>query len=123
MHSAEFILYVTDQARARDFYAAVLRQPPILDMPGMTEFDLGGATLGLMPAGDMLHMLGARLDARGGQRCEVYLRRDDAPHAVRRALAAGGRLLSPREPRPWGETVAYQLDPDGHVLAFADAGP
>jgi Glyoxalase/Bleomycin resistance protein/Dioxygenase superfamily len=53
VHAAQFILYVADQARARDFYRHVLAAEPVLDVPGMTEFDLGGATLGLMPASDM----------------------------------------------------------------------
>ena len=45
-----FILYVSDQQVSRDFYAAVLGQEPILDVPGMTEFNLpDGSTLGLMP--------------------------------------------------------------------------
>ena len=38
-----------------------------------------------------------------------------------RALAAGARELSPLALRNWGHEVAYSLDPDGHVLAFAAA--
>jgi len=41
----------------------------------------------------------------------------DAYHL--RALAVGARELSPMAPRDWGDLVAYSLDPDGHVLAFA----
>ena len=57
MHAVQFILYVADQARARDFYRRVLAAEPVLDVPGMTEFDLGEATLGLMPAADMEALL------------------------------------------------------------------
>ncbi len=39
----------------------------------------------------------------------------------RSLLAAGGRLLSALAPRPWGETVAYYADPDGNVIAVAQA--
>jgi len=35
-----FILYVKDQARSREFYAIVLGMAPRLDVPGMTEFGL-----------------------------------------------------------------------------------
>ena len=45
----EFILYVSDQQRSRDLYAVLLDLDPVLDVPGMTEFDLGGCKLGLMP--------------------------------------------------------------------------
>ncbi len=35
-----FILYVSDQQVSRDFYAAGLGLEPVLDVPGMTEFNL-----------------------------------------------------------------------------------
>lgn len=123
MHTAEFILYVADQARARDFYRAVLGQDPMLDVDGMTEFDLGGATLGLMPGQDIAALLDGRIDTSGSQRCELYLRRPDAAAALDRARTAGGVVLDELAPRPWGETVGYVLDPDGHVLAMAIALP
>ena len=120
MHANEFILYVDDQDRARRFYRDVLRADPTLDVPGMTEFDLGGVTLGLMPATDMAALLPA-LRAGTGQRCELYLRRPDAEVALGRVERAGGTVLSHLAVMPWGERVGYALDPDGHVLAVAVA--
>jgi len=124
MHANELILYVADQARARWFYALVLAAQPSLDVPGMTEFDLGGVTLGLMPAADMGSLVPG-LVAGDGQRCELYLRRADADAILSRIVSAGGTLLSPLQPRPWGERVGYGLDLDGHVLAvaLAEAAP
>ncbi len=123
MHPVEFILYVQDQARARDFYATVLGTPPSLDVPGMTEFDLGHATVGLMPAHGMVELLNGQIELGVGPRCELYLRRADAHQALARAVQAGGRLLSEPLARTWGETVGYASDPDGHILAFAVATP
>ncbi|HEX9066982.1 MAG TPA: VOC family protein, partial [Streptosporangiaceae bacterium] len=82
MHAAQLILYVADQARASEFYRHVLAAEPVLDVPGMTEFELGGATLGLMPAADMVALLAGQIDAGAGQRCELYLRRADAAAAL-----------------------------------------
>lgn len=115
------ILYVADQARAKTFYRHVLAAEPVLDVPGMTEFDLGGATLGLMPATDMQALLSGQIRAGAGQRCELYLRRADA--ALQRAADSGGRLLDCLRDRSWGERAGYLLDPDGHVLALAAVGP
>jgi uncharacterized protein len=125
MRFALFILYVADQARSRAFYGAALALSPSLDVPGMTEFPLGAqAALGLMPAAGIRKLLGEALPdpARGAgiPRAELYLRVDDAGAALERALAAGARQLSPLLERDWGESVAYVLDPDGHVLAFAE---
>lgn len=121
MHAAEFILYVADQARARDWWAATLAIAPSLDVDGMTEFDLGGATLGLMPAAGITALIGDGLRVGDGQRCEVYLRRSDAERLLARAVTAGGTLLAPMAERSWGEAVGYVLDPDGHVLGVARA--
>jgi uncharacterized glyoxalase superfamily protein PhnB len=115
----EFILYVADQARSRAFYAGVLGVSPTLDVPGMTEFDLGGATLGLMPVTDIVELLDGRVRAGEGQRCELYLRREDAAEVLARAVAAGATPVSGLEARSWGDTVGYVLDPDGHVLGVA----
>lgn len=118
-----FILYVGDQARSRDFYAAALGMAPRLDVPGMTEFELApGCVLGLMPEKGIKRLLPALPDpaaAAGTPRAEVYLTVPDPGAFHARALAAGGRELSPLEPRGWGDKAAYSLDPDGHVLAFA----
>lgn len=116
----EVILYVADQTRARAFYAAVLDAAPSLDVPGMTEFDLGGLTLGLMPSADIVELLPG-VTVGSGQRCELYLRRPDAAAILARALTAGATLLSPLTERPWGEVVGYALDPDGYVLAVAQS--
>jgi len=121
---AHFILYVADQKRSTAFYSSILREKPMLDVPGMTEFRLGdGAVLGLMPAKGIVRLLGDAISdpssAIGVPRAEVYLVVPDAAAYHKRAIAAGARELSPFAPRDWGHTAAYSLDPDGYILAFA----
>ncbi len=36
----EFILYVADQKKSKDFYSLVLNIAPSLDVEGMTEFNI-----------------------------------------------------------------------------------
>ena len=123
MQRARFILYVQDQEVSTRFYRAVLGREPSLDVPGMTEFALGEALLGLMPEAGIRRLLGDALpgtgEAPGGLRAEVYLLVDDPAGHHRRALAAGARELSPLAPRDWGHEASYALDLDGYVLAFA----
>ena len=92
VEATEFILYVADQAKATAFYRHVLAAEPVLDVPGMTEFNLGGATLGLMPAADMEDLLAGQIRGGTGQRCELYLRRTDAAATLARATAGGGAI-------------------------------
>lgn len=106
------------------FDRAVLAAEPTLDVPGRTEFALTtGAVLGLMPEAGIRRLLGAALpdpaQARGVPRAELYLVVEDPGACHARALAAGARELSPLQRRDRGHTVAYSLDPDGHVVAFA----
>ena len=124
--NAHFILYVRDQRRSTEFYSGVLCSSPRLDVPGMTEFELpGGSVLGLMPETGIVSLLGSsglpdpRL-ANGVARSELYLVVPEARPFIERATALGARMLSPLQRRDWGHSAAYLLDPDGHVLAFAE---
>lgn len=122
---ALFILYVSDQTRARDFYRAMLQVDPTLDVPGMTEFPLGDSgKLGLMPSANIKRLLGDSLpdpqQADGIPRAELYLLVEQAQPYLDRAAKAGARLLSPLQDRNWGDCVGYCLDPDGHVVAIAE---
>lgn len=123
----EVILYVSSQAASRSFYVSALGQEPVLDVPGMTSFQLpGGARLGLMPEGDAASLLGTGVpspaSASGAPRAELYLLVDDLAAACTRLCEAGAREVSPPRRRPWGDVAGYFLDPDGHVIAVAERG-
>ena len=120
---AYFILYVTDQNRSAAFYRAVLDLDPILDVPGITEFELrSGCILAVMPVPSAKKLLGIEaLPLReNAPREELYLVVDDPDACHQRALDQGSTELSPMEPRDWGHRAAYSMDAEGHVLAFAD---
>ncbi len=124
MNSAFFIIYVNDQNKSAAFYSHVLNQETTLHVPGMTEFSLSdGSSLGLMPVAGIKRLLGDALPdparTNGIPRCELYLNVDDPLAYHTRALEKGAVELSGLEERGWGDRVAYCLDPDGHVLAFA----
>lgn len=115
-----FILYVGNQSASRIFYERLLKQEPRLDVPGMTEFELGPNTiLGLMPEAGIESLLPIKTSPIT-PRCELYLVFADLTASLQRALDAGARLLSPPEVRSWGARVAYLLDPDQNVIALAD---
>ena len=121
------ILYVADQRRSTVFYAAVLATAATLDVPGMTEFQLGaGHILGLMPEQGIRRLLGDSCPdpagASGIPRVELYFRVTDPESMFQRAKDAGARELSPIQARGWGDRAGYLMDPDGHVLAMASGG-
>lgn len=124
MERTHFILFIDDQARSREFYSFVLEKEPILDVLGMTEFELpGGGVLGLMPSQGITKLLGPALPdpaaANAVSKAELYLESAIAEAMFERALSAGATPLSLFQERDWGHSAAYCLDPDGHVVAMA----
>jgi catechol 2,3-dioxygenase-like lactoylglutathione lyase family enzyme len=119
------VFYVSSQERSCEFYRAVLGVEPILNVPGMTEFPLvSGGNLGLMPEEGVVRLLGRAIPdpatASGVPRAELYLVVDDASVYHSRSIANGAKEVSPLLERAWGDFVAYSMDSDGHVLAFAE---
>ncbi|MFH1120921.1 MAG: VOC family protein [Bacteroidota bacterium] len=118
------ILYVADQQLSRDFYSRVLQMEPVLDVPGMTEFDLmQGLKLGLMPENGIARILGDKTEhpsaGHGIPRCELYLLVENHSEMYNRATNSGAFEVSMVQDRDWGHSVGYVSDPDGHILAFA----
>lgn len=121
----EFILYVADQKRSKNFYSVVLNKIPSLDVPGMTEFMLNeNCKLGLMPENGIAKILLNKTPhpalGNGTPRCEIYLKTDNSSDYFSRAVEAGSKIISGFALRDWGDNVAYVSDPDGHIIAFAE---
>ena len=122
----EFILYVKDQQASKRFYSLFLSKEPVLDVQGMTEFELRkGCKLGLMPADGIHKLLNGGIPhpglANGIPRCELYLfLGGDLEETVDRAIKSGAFLIQPAADRDWGHRVAYLQDPDGHIIGLAE---
>lgn len=121
----EIILYVSDQEKSRQFYSAVLRQVPSLDVPGMTEFILAeNLKLGLMPDKGIAKIVTPVMphpsSGNGIPRCELYLLVDDLETIFQIAIDNGAQIVSGICHRDWGDRVGYLADVDGHVIAFAE---
>ncbi|MBP7810011.1 MAG: VOC family protein [Bacteroidia bacterium] len=121
----EFILYVADQEKSKNFYSTLLNKTPSLDVPGMTEFLLDEKIkLGLMPEAGINKILSGKTphpkDGNGIPRCELYLKSEDLNTYYQNALKAGAKIISEPASRDWGDKVVYVADPDGHIIAFAE---
>ena len=118
------VLYVADQQRSCSFYKAVLGKEPLLNVPGMTEFELNEKTiLGLMTESGIQKILGDKTPSpssgNGIPRCELYIAVTDVTNAYDNLLSNGGKSISPPGMRDWSHFAAYGVDPDWHIIAFA----
>ena len=123
-HNIIFILYVQDQKRSKEFYSALFKKEPSLDVPGMTEFVLfENVVLGLMPEEGITKLLDGKITdpnkASGIARSEIYLYVDKPEFYYNKLIELGGAGISKALKRSWGDIVAYGSDLDGHILAFA----
>ncbi len=120
----EFILYVDNQHKSCAFYSQVLDLIPVLDVEGMTEFDLpGGSKLGLMPCKGIARYICPLMPdpsiAKGIPRCELYIVCDDPEKMLENARKSGTLIIDEVKPRNWGHKAGYFADPDGHIIAVA----
>jgi uncharacterized protein len=117
------ILAVEELRRAVSFYRAAFGWTQTVDEAVYAEFALSGAVrLGLYTHADFARNTGqAPLKPARGEitGAEIYLFVDDLSAAIARVEAAGGRTLSPRALRDWGDEAAYFADPDGNVVVLA----
>ena len=126
MTEIEFILYVADQEKSKDYYEQLLQTNPSLDVPGMTEFKLSDKVkLGLMPENGIAKILQAKTphpqQGNGIPRCELYLKVPHAEEYINRGIQLGGKEISELQNRDWGDKVGYISDLDGHIIAFAES--
>jgi predicted enzyme related to lactoylglutathione lyase len=117
------ILAVEDLRRAVSFYRAAFGWVQTVDEAVYAEFTLPGAVrLGLYTHAGFGRNTGqAPLKLAHGEitGTEIYLFVDDLSATTARVEAAGGRTLSPRALRDWGDEAAYLADPDGNVVVLA----
>ena len=117
------IIYVSNQKISTEFYTALLEKQPVLNVPGMTEFELNKFTkLGLMPekgiAKILTNMPNPKL-ANGIPKCELYLFVNDVKKTFHKAIKLGAKEINLPQERDWGDFVGYVSDFDGNILAFA----
>ena len=119
------ILYVRDVRETLSFYerAFGLKRRFLSDDASFGDVETGGAVLGFASVAQSKKNFlggvhGTDPDA-APPAFEVWLSTDDVEGAFRRAVAAGAIPLTKPEVKPWGQTVAFVRDDDGHVVEIS----
>src|SRR5690606_40565451 len=95
---SEFILYVENQAKSTEFYTQLFQMEPILNVPGMSEFQLNETTkLGLMPNSGIQKILQDKTPdpalGNGFPRCELYIFVEYLVVSFENAINYGSNLI------------------------------
>ena len=99
---------VSDLARAKPVYAALLGIQPQADAPYYVGFDAGGQHIGLVPGGGQEGMTSP----------VAYWQVADIEAKLAEVTAAGATLNEPPRDVGGGRLVASFSDPDGNVLGL-----
>jgi catechol 2,3-dioxygenase-like lactoylglutathione lyase family enzyme len=123
----QVIFAVSDLSRSLAFYERAFGWPrnKRIDFAEYVELKPpDGGTLGLFERESYAQLLGAPpMAAANGEIAPAYLyvRVPDVRATIAELEAAGGRPLSRLALRSWGEEAAWFADPDGNVVAVAQA--
>jgi len=125
MNKTYFIIYVDDIDKTKMFYELLFDIKPIIDEPGMCELELpNGAVLGIMPNSSLEKLFGAEYSVnnkrKSSPRFELYFQVNNAEALYEKALQLGALSLRKFTKMDWGDRVAYCVNHDGHILAFAE---
>jgi predicted enzyme related to lactoylglutathione lyase len=99
---------VSDLAKAKPVYAALLGVPPSADADYYVGFDAAGQHIGLVPGGG----------PQGMTSPVAYWHVPDIEVKLAEVTAAGGTLKDPVRDVGGGRLVATFTDPDGNVLGL-----
>ncbi len=103
------IYHVTDLARAKAWYSAVLGQEPYFDQPFYVGYSVGGFELGLVPDGK---------SGAGG--AVAYWGVSDAAAAVQRMKELGATIREPLQDVGEGIRVATVADPFDNTFGLIE---
>ena len=129
MKFAYTILYVRDVGRSLVFYESAFGLPRrFLHESGMYgELDTGATTLAFasheVAQSNLPDGFQPSDPARPPTASEVAFATADVPAAFERAVRAGAAGVAKPKTKPWGQTVAYVRDLDGHLVELCTPLP
>lgn len=112
------ILYVNDFEKTMDFYNGILGLPIKLQQDTYVEFDTGDTTLSINTRKDVKELTGLEVPegSTSTQTFEVGFVVEDVGTTIETLRQRGVTILKEAVTKPWGQTVAYVADPDGHYI-------
>ncbi|MEC1012063.1 VOC family protein [Bacillus altitudinis] len=117
------ILYVNDVEASIQFYHHILGFPIKLRVESYVEFDTGEVTLSINSRQDVKEALGLPVPeaVSSSQTFEIGFVVDDVNEIIAALKEKGVPVIKEPAKKPWGQTVSYVSDPDGHFIEICDA--
>ena len=112
------ILYVNGFEKTMAFYNGILGLPVKMQQDTYVEFDTGAVTLSINTLKDVKELTGLNVPegSTSTQTFEVGFVVEDVVATIELLRQQGVKILMEPVTKPWGQTVAYVADPDGHYI-------
>nr|WP_239454234.1 VOC family protein [Bacillus suaedaesalsae] len=112
------IMYVNDFEKTMKFYRDILQLPVKGEHGTYVEFDTGATTLSINTRESFKDITGLEtpVGSMRSQTFELGFVALDVDETVENLRRQGVEVLLEPVTKPWGQTVAYVADPDGHYI-------
>lgn len=117
------ILYVNDFEKTMFFYKEILGLPVKMQHDTYVEFDTGSTTLSINTRESVKEITGLSVPEANTstQTFEVGFVVEDVEATVDMLRQNGVPIIKEPVTKPWGQTVAYVADPDGHFIEICSS--
>lgn len=112
------ILYVSDFDQTYTFYKDVLQLSVKMQQGTYVEFDTGQTTFAINTRDSVREEIGLIVphETEKTATFEVAFTVEDVAQTIDILRAKGAQIIKEPVTKPWGQTVAYIADPDGHYI-------
>lgn len=117
------ILYVNDFEKTMHFYRDILELPLKMQQGTYVEFDTGATILSINTRQSVKEEIGLDVpeSVTKTQTFEIGFVVDDVEETIENFRNQGIPIMKEPTKKPWGQTVAYITDPDGHYIEICTA--
>jgi lactoylglutathione lyase len=117
------ILYVSDFDKSMKFYKEILGLPVKMEHGTYVEFDTGTTTLSINTRESVKEITGLSVpfETTGSQTFEVGFVVEDVKATIESLREQEVPVMLEPVTKPWGQTVAYVADPDGHYIEICSS--
>ncbi|MFD2445439.1 VOC family protein [Bacillus sp. CGMCC 1.16607] len=117
------ILYVNDFEKTMEFYKDILGLPLKMQADTYVEFDTGATVLSINTRESVKEITGLSVSegVSSSQSFEVGFVVKNVEATIEDLRQKGVSIIKEPVTKPWGQTVAYVADPDGHFIEICSS--
>jgi lactoylglutathione lyase len=117
------ILYVNDFDKTMKFYKEILGLSVKMQHDTYVEFDTGTTTLSINTRESVKEIIGLDMPTSdiASQTFELGFVVDDVVATIEMLRSLDVPIYKEPVTKPWGQTVAYVTDPDGHYIEICSS--